>query len=81
MQAVGPVRGLPEGHCPGRQVRLPQGELLQAVGAEGEVLPGAEALRPGGQVLPAGHARPQGVQPQVQYLIDTDLENDYFIFV
>ena len=35
-----PVRGLSEGHRPGGQVRLPQGQHLQVVGAEGEVLRG-----------------------------------------
>ena len=65
MQAAGAVRGLPEGHRPSRQVWLPARELLQAVGEEGEVLPGAEALRPGRQVLQAGHAGAQGVHPQV----------------
>jgi hypothetical protein len=64
-QAAGPIRGLPQGHSASRQVRLPEGELLQAVGAEGQVLPGPQALRPGRQVLPTGHAGAQGVQSQV----------------
>ena len=39
-----PVRGLSEGHREGRQVRLPEGEHLQAVGEEGEVLRGAQTV-------------------------------------
>ncbi len=70
LQAVSSVRGLPEGHSAGGKVRLPKGELLQAVGEEGEVLPGARQIRPRSQVLQAGHAVPQGVQSQVQVLVE-----------
>ena len=37
---VGPVGGVPAGHRARRQVRLPAREHLQAVGAQGKVLPG-----------------------------------------
>ena len=59
-----PVRGLPQGHCPRRPVRLPEGEPLQAVGAKGQVLPGHAEVRDGCEVLPTGCAGAQGVGTQ-----------------